>query len=392
VITAVTYQTRVKFRFNGKKQYELSNHLGNVLVTISDRRTAYCNESRSTLSYNAVVLSANDYYAFGSVMIGRQFVADTANKYRYSFNGKETDSESDLQDYGYRIYNPYLCRFLSVDPLLKTYPMLTPFQFSSNSPISLIDLDGLEGRDPDENSGEKANSTDAPDVTTPGLKMGDISSDGKWLFLTNDDKTPKSGWVPVPTTGQVDKIFKNVKEGIQEAKDQHGNGLAVQNLENWLYGKGDKVIEESTKDSRTVQEGIETNMERFIVKPNSQGKSLFSLASSLNEGESIEFKDNWEYTCVFNAVTEQDLAFGWGTATLTSHGVFQLKKENGVTTVTGNITHNLYDNYNWNFGGSTMLPRWTKVQDNDLLLLEVYKGAKPFKANLNWKLPFSTTF
>ena len=44
VITAVTYQTRVKFRFNGKKQYELSNHLGNVLVTISDRRTAVCNE------------------------------------------------------------------------------------------------------------------------------------------------------------------------------------------------------------------------------------------------------------------------------------------------------------------------------------------------------------
>jgi len=36
-------------------------------------------------------------------------------------------------------------RFLSVDPLTKGYPMLTPYQYASNSPIMNIDLDGLEG-------------------------------------------------------------------------------------------------------------------------------------------------------------------------------------------------------------------------------------------------------
>ena len=35
-------------------------------------------------------------------------------------------------------------RLLSVDPLMKKYPELTPYQFASNSPISGIDLDGLE--------------------------------------------------------------------------------------------------------------------------------------------------------------------------------------------------------------------------------------------------------
>ncbi len=35
-------------------------------------------------------------------------------------------------------------RFLSVDPLARSYPMLTPYQFASNSPIAGIDLDGLE--------------------------------------------------------------------------------------------------------------------------------------------------------------------------------------------------------------------------------------------------------
>jgi len=33
---------------------------------------------------------------------------------------------------------------LSVDPLTGSYPMLTPYQFASNTPIQAIDLDGLE--------------------------------------------------------------------------------------------------------------------------------------------------------------------------------------------------------------------------------------------------------
>ena len=68
--------------------------------------------------------------------------------YRYGFNGKENDNEvkgeGNQQDYGMRIYDGRLGRFLSVDPLTKSYPMLTPYQFASNRPIDGIDLDGLE--------------------------------------------------------------------------------------------------------------------------------------------------------------------------------------------------------------------------------------------------------
>lgn len=35
-------------------------------------------------------------------------------------------------------------RFLSVDPIASSYPMLTPYQYASNRPIDGIDLDGLE--------------------------------------------------------------------------------------------------------------------------------------------------------------------------------------------------------------------------------------------------------
>ena len=53
----------------------------------------------------------------------------------------------DQQDYGMRIYDPRVGRFLSVDPITKKYPELTPFQFASNRPIEAIDLDGLEAYD-----------------------------------------------------------------------------------------------------------------------------------------------------------------------------------------------------------------------------------------------------
>jgi len=69
--------------------------------------------------------------------------------YRYGFNGKEKDQSGEFgltsYDYGFRIYNPAIAKFLSVDPLTKDYPELTPYQFASNTPIAAIDLDGLEG-------------------------------------------------------------------------------------------------------------------------------------------------------------------------------------------------------------------------------------------------------
>ena len=65
--------------------------------------------------------------------------------YRYGFNDKENDQEDGYQDYGMRQYNPRLGRFFSVDPITSKYPELTPYQFASNTPISAIDLDGLEG-------------------------------------------------------------------------------------------------------------------------------------------------------------------------------------------------------------------------------------------------------
>lgn len=56
----------------------------------------------------------------------------------------EVQGTGNQYDYGFRIYNPRLAKFLSVDPLAPEYPWYTPYQFAGNTPIQAIDLDGLE--------------------------------------------------------------------------------------------------------------------------------------------------------------------------------------------------------------------------------------------------------
>ncbi len=123
----------------GLKYFELANHLGNVLVTVSDKPVYKV--SSGTIYFQPEISSASDYYPFGAPITGRSY---SSMEYRFGFNGKEGDNESETQDYGIRIYDGRLGRFLSVDPLAKMYPELTPYQFASNTAIQAIDLDGLE--------------------------------------------------------------------------------------------------------------------------------------------------------------------------------------------------------------------------------------------------------
>ncbi len=123
----------------GDKRYELSNHLGNVLSVVSDRKL-FKNDT-----FVPDVLSYNDYYPFGMLLPNRHGQSDF---YRYGFNGKEKDDEVKGEgaqyDYGFRIYDPRLGKFLSTDPLFASYAYYTPYQFAGNKPIMALDLDGLE--------------------------------------------------------------------------------------------------------------------------------------------------------------------------------------------------------------------------------------------------------
>ena len=129
----------------GHRLYELTDHLGNVAVTFPDQKWLTYDANNEPI-YQLEVSSFTDYYPFGLPMPVRSF---NMGGYRYFFNGQEADNEvlgeGVFQNYGFRMYDTRLARFWGVDPLTKDYPMLTPFQFASCSPVLLVDVDGLEG-------------------------------------------------------------------------------------------------------------------------------------------------------------------------------------------------------------------------------------------------------
>ena len=77
-------------------------------------------------------------------MPGRKYSA--GSEYRYVFNGKEKDNsigEGNL-DFGERMYDNRLGRWLSLDPLQKKYPGESHYVFVSNNPLFYKDADGRE--------------------------------------------------------------------------------------------------------------------------------------------------------------------------------------------------------------------------------------------------------
>ncbi len=87
--------------------------------------------------------------------------------YRYGFQGQELDNEikgeGNSINYKYRMHDPRVGRFFATDPLSYKYPMLSEYQFSANTPIMAVELEGLESsNDPNPTQ----NQSQDPDIPT----------------------------------------------------------------------------------------------------------------------------------------------------------------------------------------------------------------------------------
>ncbi len=127
----------------GMKYYELSDHLGNVLATVLDRKTGYGSLNGEYTGFKADIASATDYYPFGMEMPGRTV---SSEKSRFGFNGQEKDNEmkgnGNSIDFTARMYDTRVGRFLSLDPLSKKFPSESNFSFAGNNPIYYVDREG----------------------------------------------------------------------------------------------------------------------------------------------------------------------------------------------------------------------------------------------------------
>jgi hypothetical protein len=144
VVDSFAYESSSSYfcRVLGQKQYEMSNHLGNVLATVLDRRTGVFDEGTDTLLYYvADVVNATLYYPFGSSMVS---FSNTEFYYSFGMNTQEKDDEI------YGVGNSYSAEYWQYDARLgrrwnndpRPNPSISVYACFGNNPTIFNDVMG----------------------------------------------------------------------------------------------------------------------------------------------------------------------------------------------------------------------------------------------------------
>ena len=258
---------------------------------------------------------------FGSEIKTRGF---SVQKYRFGFNNKEKDNEvigeENFQDYGFRFYNTRLGRFISVDPLTKSYPELTTYQFASNTTLQAIDLDGLEAFFVHGTTSSSKRWTGTPQAKKAVQNLVGLTNN---KFLNTGFNWKAQLWNNEITRGKAAlQLATYVMEHRKESEEitlighSHGGNVAIQSAK-LIYAKtgqkvniitiatpaynktGDVENPETQKDyindhlaiwnkvdgvsgglagddyytNSTITTNIELNVDKYYVKTRIQGKS-----------------------------------------------------------------------------------------------------------------------
>jgi len=132
------------------KEYELKDHLGNVRAVVSDFKNKV-DTMTTNPPFKAEVLAVYNYYPFGMLQPG-MYAENNNRRTHFGFNGmlRDDDVKDKLQtpeDEGrgnsyathYRLYDPRVTRWFSIDPLVAQFPWTSPYTGMGNNPVSRID-------------------------------------------------------------------------------------------------------------------------------------------------------------------------------------------------------------------------------------------------------------
>jgi RHS repeat-associated protein len=220
----------------GLRRYEIKDHLGNVCVTTTgDRYGVDQTPPDGIIDYTMPkVVSWSGYEPFGSLLPGRNY---SSGSYRYLFQGQEHDDEINgapgtSYAFEYRIHDPRVGRFLSIDPLAAEYPYNSPYAFAENKVIQFVELEGLE-------CGQGASTPPQKPTDDPGAALVSAAK-GVWDFFTSDD---------VPAQEKVnavipDKLGMLALKGISQLPQGKRMGLEV-DLSGWGAGEWTEAGQEA---------------------------------------------------------------------------------------------------------------------------------------------------
>lgn len=111
-------------------QYYLKDHLGNTMKVVEQGGTE---------------LQENHYYPFGlQINTNPTNPVTSYGINKYTYNGKEKQQETNWLDYGARMYNPEIARWMAVDGHSENYYDNNPYAYVLNDPIGMMDPNGFD--------------------------------------------------------------------------------------------------------------------------------------------------------------------------------------------------------------------------------------------------------
>jgi hypothetical protein len=244
-----------KYRLLGAKTFELTNHLGNVISTVSDRKLMVQDAQNIGYvhHYTAEILSIGEQYAFGMSMPGRTY---SVEKYRYGMNTQEKDDDifegaftAEFWEYDSRVGKRW-----NIDPLV--YEWQSPYACFNNNPIYFADPNGLEGEKVNKGDGSKP-------AGTPLNKEGSVNSNGNGSVSGPVGETSGTTCIKCGSNGETTyglpqgteestkpsespRISNNAGESSKSNGSFHSGGLPKgSSLTNNIKVKADKIPREN---------------------------------------------------------------------------------------------------------------------------------------------------
>ena len=197
-------------------QYHIKDHLGNTRVTFDA---------------TGKVLQEDSYYPFGMVMNGLSYadksLANNGTENKYLYNGKELQDDLGLNwyDYGARMYDASLGRFMTKDPLAEKFTHQAPYVYADNNPIRFIDLNGENAWEPNGDGTWTAEAGDGAETLAQDAGISKekayaiMEEQGYGTYVDKNDGITKSAVDPgdvVDVNSQEETEAKAVDEAVDE--------------------------------------------------------------------------------------------------------------------------------------------------------------------------------
>ncbi|PTL78086.1 DUF4157 domain-containing protein [Vitiosangium sp. GDMCC 1.1324] len=193
----------------------------------------------------------------------------------------------------------------------------------------------------------------------------------------------KPGPAACPPDATVDAILKKYQDMVAAAR-KDGYNVAADNLEHFLVGSGTKRVLSVAwlRSFSSLIDAERKNQERFE-------DSLYAIAKTLKHGDTKTFTDHWDK--MFTASQFEELYYASGTSTIRSKGTFTLSCIENTIRIQGTVNHHWFDPYDWHAGLGAYIPGFGNISDEDALIIQQCRGAKPFDMEADWQQSLSGT-